>query len=280
MPGARSQSQADYSPSSPYSPTYLRGLSADELRDDDRALVAARDCLVAGTLCIDEIAAEGTVETWLRSYLDGCEPPAPPVVTGLRSYYSGFDPLERGREIEAQAMQRIAEGGDDGSGIHTPESAEYARAKRKLDEQGVTGDAAIRELEAALGRFAQLTRRKTREDRAAREYWGVKPKRPKQVRQRRAPLAIERRRVHRERRPAGVRVARRRSTSASRDGPDDLDPPPSPAAAIAARVIAAAGIHHTFAELRFLLAPLLSPAEALQVSSLLPSEAEEEAWAQ
>jgi hypothetical protein len=45
-------------------------------------------------------------------------------------------------------------------------------------------------------------------------------------------------------------------------------------------VIAAAGIHHTFAELRFLLAPLLSPAEALQVSSLLPSEAEEEAWAQ
>jgi hypothetical protein len=45
-------------------------------------------------------------------------------------------------------------------------------------------------------------------------------------------------------------------------------------------VIAAAGIHHTFAELRFLLAPRFSPAEALQVFSLLPSEAEEEAWAQ
>jgi hypothetical protein len=116
-----------------------------------------------------------------------------------------------------------------------------------------------------------------RRDRAAREFWGVKPE-PRLVRQRRAPLAIQRRRVHRERRPGVTRVARRRSSAASRDGPDDSDP--HRAIARAAGVIAAAGVNHTFAELRFLLGPLFSPAEALQVFSLLPSEAEEEAWAQ
>jgi hypothetical protein len=129
-----------------------------------------------------------------------------------------------------------------------------------------------------------------RRDRKAREFWGMKPKpiyqplpgvptsgpRPKLVRQRRAPLAIQRRRVHRERRARAVRVARRRSTSASRDGPDDSDPSPAPAVAA---LIAAAGIHHTFAEQRLLLAPLFSPAETLRVFSLLPSEAAEEAWA-
>jgi hypothetical protein len=119
-----------------------------------------------------------------------------------------------------------------------------------------------------------------RADRRAREaLLGVSPKHPRLARQRRPPLAIRRRRVHRERRPGAVRVARRRSTSsASRDGPDDLDPSPAPA--VAARIVAAAAIHHTFAELRDLVAPRFSPAEGLQVFSLLPSEAEEEAWAQ
>jgi hypothetical protein len=118
-----------------------------------------------------------------------------------------------------------------------------------------------------------------RADRRAREaLLGAVPRHPTVGR--RHPISIQRRRGHRERRPGASRVARRRSSAASRDGPDDLDPPPSPAAAVAASVIAAAGIHHTFAELRFLLAPRFSPAEGLQVFSLLPSEAEEEAWAQ
>jgi hypothetical protein len=43
-------------------------------------------------------------------------------------------------------------------------------------------------------------------------------------------------------------------------------------------VIAAAGIHHTFAELRYLLAPLFAPTEASQVFALLPSAMQASAW--
>jgi|SRR5215211_2767056 len=119
---------------------------------------------------------------------------------------------------------------------------------------------------------------RTRRDRKAREYWGVepKPKHRRLVRQHRAPLAIQRRRVHRERRPGSVRVARRRSTSASRDGPDDPDP--SSVVARAAGVIAAPGVHRRFPELRYLLGTLLTPAEALQAFVLLPADQQEAAW--
>jgi hypothetical protein len=197
---------------------------------------------------------------------------------GARSHSQADPPSYSPEYLHGLSADELrAEGRDDGTGIQTPVSEEFARVKRHLAERGIVGEAADRALQAALDRHVAQTRREMPEERRTREYWGVVPRRRGPVRQRRAPAAIQRRRAHRERRPRAVRVARRRSTSSpSRDGPDDLDP--SPAVAVAAKVIAAGGIHHSFAELRYLLGALPSPAEALQAFGLLPESMQTSAW--
>jgi hypothetical protein len=254
-------------PRSPYSPEYLRGLSADELRADDGAPAVA------------------------------C-------------------PIERKRrEIEARAIERIEEGRDDGASCQPGENEDEGKrwfAARRSQQWGATPVSPLLEKRAAertlLGDVSAETqseldhavqalpseerhaalyqleaddrawRRQRESERALR--WRL---RNQEVRWRPAarahrPCSRLRRlgRTHRERRPRVVRVARRRSTSASRDGPDDLDPSPAPA--VAARVIAAAGIHHPFLELRYLLGALPSPTEALDLFCLLPRSMRTSAW--
>jgi hypothetical protein len=289
MSGARSHSKAD-PPPSPYSPAYLRGLSPDELAADDGALVAVRDYLLDGTLRIEEINAEGSVKEWLTGFLVA---PAATVVVPEDDDH----PLEQGDVCEDEP-----ESGDDGDPTLPPE--EFGRLKHLLAERGIVGMAADQALQGVLDSHTARTRRDRPKDRRARDYWGVgfnphhqpvrhnpdayrvlprlapepfppSSARAKMVRQRRAPAAIQRRRVHRERRPRAVRTARGRSRTASRDGPDDLDP--SPTAAVAAKAIAAADIHDTFAELRFVLGAAPS-GRGVGGVCLLPASMQTAAW--
>jgi hypothetical protein len=274
--GTPSYSQGD---PPPYSAEYLRGLRPEERRADDGASAVAcpierkrRELEARAIERIEEDRDDGTFcrpgenEDEGRRWLLACA--STEHRSQLREQWNAT-PVSKLRE--KREAERVLLGSE------RPETqAELDQAVDALTSEERHG------VRHQLGRDDHAWRRQRKRERALR--WRL---RNQEVRWRPAarahrPCSRLRRlgRTHRERRPRVVRVARRRSTSASRDGPDDLDPPPSPAAAIAARVIAAAGIHHTFAELRFLLAPLLSPAEALQVSSLLPSEAEEEAWAQ
>jgi len=214
----------------------------------------------------------------------------------------------------------LRRGADDGMGVHAPESEKCARAKRLLAERGIVGDAADQALQASLDSHAAQTRCETN-DRRARDYWGAssnphhQPVRPnpdayrvlprlapeqsppssaraKIVRQRRAPAATQRRRVHRERRPA-VRNARPRTASASRDGPDDPDQDPArlenpearraqpgfDGAKAAAEAIARGRAGFTFPELNFILSPLFRGAEdRLEVFLRLPAQMREAAW--